>query len=52
MQVVCKAKMRHILSFMVNELVNKNFEEVYKHPELQWLLMSMCGTGKIELILH
>ena len=34
--------------FMVNELVNKNFEEIYKHPELQWMLMSMCGTGKIE----
>ena len=34
--------------FMVNELVNKNYEEMYKHPELQWLLMSMCGSGKKE----
>ena len=34
--------------FMVNELVNQNFEEIYKHPELQWLLMSMCGSGKKE----
>lgn len=34
--------------FMVNELVNKNYEEMYKHPELQWLLMSLCGSGKKE----
>ena len=34
--------------FMVNELVNKNFSDVSKHPELQWLLMSACGTGKPE----
>ena len=34
--------------FMVNELVNKDFEDIYKHPELQWLLMSACGTGKVE----
>ncbi len=34
--------------FMVNELVNKDFEDIYKYPELQWLLMSACGTGKIE----
>jgi len=34
--------------FMVNELVNKNYEETYRHPELQWLLLSMCGTGKVE----
>lgn len=34
--------------FMVNELVNKEFSEISKHPELQWLLMSACGSGKIE----
>jgi hypothetical protein len=34
--------------FMVNELVNKDFEDIYKYPDLQWLLMSACGTGKIE----
>lgn len=34
--------------FMVNELVNKNFMDVSKHPELQWLLLSACGTGKVE----
>lgn len=34
--------------FMVNELVNKNFSDISKHPELQWLLLSACGSGKIE----
>ena len=34
--------------FMVNELVNKNFSDVSKHPELQWLLLSACGSGKVE----
>lgn len=34
--------------FMVNELVNKNFSDIGKHPELQWLLLSACGTGKPE----
>jgi hypothetical protein len=31
---------------MVNDLVNHNFNVVSKHPELQWKLLSMCGTGK------
>jgi hypothetical protein len=34
--------------FMVNELVNKNFSDVSRHPELQWLLLSACGAGKVE----
>lgn len=34
--------------FMVNELVNYNYEDIYKHPELQWLLLSACGSGKVE----
>ena len=34
--------------FMVNELVNKNFSDVSRHPELQWLLMSAAGSGKLE----
>lgn len=34
--------------FMVNELVNKNFKDINGHPELQWLLLSACGTGKPE----
>ena len=33
---------------MTNELVNKDFMEVSKHPELQWLLLSACGVGKIQ----
>lgn len=34
--------------FMINELVNKNFSDVSKHPELQWLLLTAAGSGKIE----
>lgn len=34
--------------FMINELVNKNFSDVSKHPELQWLLMTAAGSGKVE----
>ena len=33
---------------MVNDLVNKDFSSVSKHPELQWKLMSACGAGKVE----
>ena len=34
--------------FMVNECVNKNFSDLSKHPELQWLLFTICGSGKEE----
>lgn len=34
--------------FFVNEFVNLHFSEFSKHPELQWLLLSACGQGKIE----
>ena len=34
----------HIM--MVNDLVNHNFNNLSKHPELQWMLLSLCGTGK------
>ena len=34
--------------YMVNECVNKNFMELSKHPELQWLLFTLCGSGKKE----
>ena len=34
--------------YMVNELVNKNFSDISKYPELQWLLLSACGSGKPE----
>jgi|TARA_B110000971_G_C20033920_1_gene513092 hypothetical protein len=34
--------------YMTNELVNKDFSEVSKHPELQWLLLSAAGVGKIQ----
>ena len=34
--------------FMVNELVNTNFVEMSKHPELQWKLIAACGSGKVE----
>jgi len=31
---------------MVNDLVNHNFNNLIKHPELQWKLLALCGTGK------
>lgn len=34
--------------FMVNELFNQDFYSINKHPELQWLLLSACGSGKVE----
>lgn len=34
--------------FMVNECVNRNFMDLSKHPELQWLLFTLCGSGKKE----
>ena len=34
--------------WMVNELVNHKFSDVSKHPELQWLLFTAAGNGKIQ----
>lgn len=31
---------------MVNDLVNNNFSDLSKHPELQWKLLALCGTGR------
>jgi len=31
---------------MINDLVNVNFNDLTKHKELQWLLISLCGIGK------
>lgn len=32
---------------MTNEVLNIDFWSLKDHPELQWKLMSMCGTGKV-----
>ena len=34
--------------YMTNELVNYQFSEVSKHPELHWLLLSAWAVGKIQ----
>lgn len=31
---------------MVNDIVNKNFSIISKHPELQWKLLALCGTKR------
>lgn len=31
---------------LVNDVVNVNFSLLSKHPELQWKLLSICGTNK------
>lgn len=33
----------HLL--MVNEIVNREFSSISKHPELQWKLLCLCGVG-------
>ena len=30
----------------INDVVNENFWALSKHPELQHMLMSVCGIGK------
>ncbi len=33
---------------MINEFMNTNWSDVSKHPELQWKLMCLAGTGKTQ----
>ena len=33
---------------MVNEFMNTNWSDVSKHPELQWKLMCLAGTAKVQ----
>jgi len=42
-----RKKQFHYIYF-TNLLVNKNFMDISKHPELQWLLLTATGTGKVE----
>ena len=30
---------------IINDVVNTNFAVISKHPELQWKLLAICGTG-------
>jgi hypothetical protein len=41
----CKGRTADHYLIMVNEFVNHNFSALTKHPELQWKLMALCGTG-------
>ena len=36
--------------FMVNECVNKNFMDLSKHPELQWLLLHCVAQARRSTI--
>lgn len=38
---------KHYLYF-TNLMVNEHFAEISKHPELQWLLLTAVGKGKVE----
>jgi hypothetical protein len=31
---------------MVNDIVNNNFSELKNHPDLQWKLLAVCGSGR------
>ena len=33
---------------MINEFMNTNWSDVSKHPELQWKLMCLAGSGKVQ----
>ena len=37
---------------LTNELMNKNFYEVYKHPKLMWQLMCCCGNEDKKVYFH
>ena len=37
---------------LTNELMNKNFYEVYKHPKLMWQLMCCCGHESKKVHFH
>ena len=39
-------------SILTNELMNKNFYEVYKHPKLMWQLMCACGHESKKVHYH
>lgn len=39
-----KSSPEHYLIY-VNELVNRDFSTLRKHPKLQWMLLSMIGNG-------
>lgn len=32
--------------YLTNEVVNLHYTDTYPHPELQWLLLTVCGSGK------
>ena len=40
----CQQNPEHYL-IMVNDVVNANFSVLTGHPELQWMLLSICGVG-------
>lgn len=48
MSGVSDKKLQDYYIIMVNGLVNKDFWELSKYPELQWKLLSMCGSGKTQ----
>jgi hypothetical protein len=39
-----QASEHHLM--MVNDLVNHNYNNLSKHPELQWKLLALCGTHR------
>lgn len=40
----CQDNPEHYL-LMVNDVVNTDFSTLTKHPELQWMLLAVCGIG-------
>jgi hypothetical protein len=42
----CSDSEHHLL--LVNNFVNHEFNTLRKHPELQWMLLALCGKGKTQ----
>ena len=42
----CPIKNKEHYILFVNELCNQHYSELSKHPELQWLLLSVIGLGE------
>ena len=44
----CQGKNAAHYLYFTNLFVNQNYMDVSKHTELQWLLLTATGTGKVE----
>lgn len=41
-----QGSMTHHYLLMVNDIVNSRFSDLKNHPDLQWKLLAVCGSGR------